>query len=99
MLGVVTGNKRLNKSIINDAIKLVIINIINVFLNIFVSLFILDILLILDTIVVNTSGTTKVNIKFKNMSPSGFMFSEKFGKNIPTILPSIIDTISNIGNI
>ena len=64
----------------------VIINTIKVTFRTLLSFFILLILLILLTIVKNTSGTTTVNIIFKNMSPNGFKYVAESGKKIPTIL-------------
>ena len=64
---------------------------------IFPNLFIFAILEIADEIVRKTSGTTIVNIRFKNISPKGFNTVAFSPKTIPIILPKIIEDNNIIG--
>ena len=103
--GFSTGHFRPNRNLIFkdkpnnikiDEIKLVIINTINTYFNILPSLFKLTILAILLDIVKNTSGTTIVYIKFKNISPNG-LNTLVSSTTIPKSVPISIDVRSTIG--
>ena len=70
-----------------------------VFVNTFDSLYSFGSLAMLVTIVNNTKGTTKVNIKLTNKSPNGLMYSivlveEKTPKIVPKIRENTIEIVN-----